>query len=72
VQIEVDPQLDGALVAALEPFLLRALHRRKDVHPALASSWRRAAARESVENDPFSRSRRYALSPRSTRGATRA
>ncbi len=33
------------------------------------SSWRRAAAREGVDNEPVAR---YARSPRSTRGATRA
>lgn len=34
------------------------------------SAWRRAAAQEAVDGEPFSDD--YALSPRSTRGATRA
>ena len=35
-------------------------------------AWSSAAAREAVENDPGDADPRYALSPRSTRGATRA
>jgi hypothetical protein len=41
--------------------------------PLLArGAWSSAAAREAVENDPADADPRYALSPRSTRGATRA
>jgi hypothetical protein len=40
-------------------------------HPrGYESAWRRAASREAVDNHPMAQ--RYARSPRSTRGATRA
>lgn len=70
MQIDVDPPLEPVLVEALRPLVLEMLRSNDRPHPALASAWRRAAACESVENDLLRP--RYALSPRSTRGATRA
>jgi hypothetical protein len=59
--------------------LLRALGDGGVLEPAASAAardaWRRAAAHEAVDNDPESRGDAepgYALSPRSTRGATRA
>jgi hypothetical protein len=69
VKLDVDPPLDDALLAGLEPVLRDALA-RPETHPSYASAWRRAAAREAVGNE--SRPPAYALSPRRTRGATRA
>ena len=66
---DADPPLDDALLAGLEPVLWKALA-RPETHPSYVSAWRRAAARESVGTEP--RPRAYALSPRRTRGATRA
>jgi hypothetical protein len=70
VQLEADPPLDDTLLAALEPFVLEASHRQSRASSAYVSAWRRAAACESVANEP--KWTRYALSPRSTRGAARA
>jgi hypothetical protein len=70
VQLEADPPVDEALLAALEPLVVAATRQRKRGRSDDVSAWRRAAARESVENDPMEAG--YAPSPRSTRGATRA
>jgi len=69
VKLDVDPPLGEALLAGLEPVLRDALA-RPETHPSYASAWRRTAVRESVGNEP--RPPAYALSPRRTRGATRA
>jgi hypothetical protein len=64
-EIRVEPPLgeheELALQLALGAIPLRA-----------REAWSSAAAREAVENDPADVDPRYALSPRSTRGATRA
>jgi hypothetical protein len=70
MRIEVDPPLSRAERVALEVALARAevtLEERPADH---LSRWRRTAAREAVENEPARAG--YALSPRSTLGATRA
>jgi hypothetical protein len=68
VHLEVNPPLeDGerrALLVALE-----LAGRGMDPDDPYRQAWRAAAAREAVDDEPeFG----YALSPRSTRGATRA
>jgi len=68
VDIDATPAVTGterdALLAALE---------RTDVHPSgtlpYESTWRLAGLREAADEDEDAR---YAFSPRSTRGATRA
>ena len=70
MRIEIDPPLDEAMLASLEPVLRAGLLAAGTTHPSYASAWRRTAARESVGNEP--RPPAYALSPRRTRGATRA
>lgn len=50
--------------------LARAALRLDGPSEAYASPWRRRAALEAVDNEP--EPTRYARSPRSTRGATRA
>jgi hypothetical protein len=66
---EVVPPVSEGESAALRRGLA-ALGVRLDWQPeAYRSAWRRAALRESTDNEPVPR---YALSPRSTRGATRA
>jgi hypothetical protein len=70
--LEVRPPLGDSELAAIRVALTRA-SLPLDQQPALyASSWRRAALREAVDDEPERQSRRHALSPRSTRGATRA
>jgi hypothetical protein len=69
VDVEAVPPLDGpgqrAVIAALERAGVRV-----EVAPATyGSAWRAAALREGAEGDE---AEDYALSPRSTRGATRA
>jgi hypothetical protein len=70
VRIDVVPPVDEALLESVEPLLRDALAPPAATHTSHGSAWRRAAARESVRNEP--RAPLYALSPRSTRGATRA
>jgi hypothetical protein len=67
--LEVDPPVADAEREALVVALRRVgvgLERRSPSHD---SAWRQAAAREAVDPEP---GERYAPSPRSTRGATRA
>ena len=67
--IEVVPPLSDDESVALRRALVT-LGVRLDGQPeAYRSAWRRTALREATENEPAPR---YALSPRSTRGATRA
>ena len=69
--IELDPRLEAHELTAVRHALGRAGIRFDSLQPASSSSaWRRAALREGVEVEL--RPDRYALSPRSTRGATRA
>ena len=68
--LEVRPTVPESHVALIERALARA-GIRADGRPALYdSAWRRAGAREAVDNEPATA--RYARSPRSIRGATRA
>jgi hypothetical protein len=70
MQLDVQPVPSADEVLAIGRALERAgvpLGRRP---AAYASAWRRAAAREAVAEWPVRPS--YALSPRRTRGATRA
>lgn len=70
MSLELTPGVDGLDAAALTS-ALGAAGLRLDPRPeAAVSAWTRAALREAVENEPASA--RQALSPRSTRGATRA
>jgi hypothetical protein len=70
MRIEVDPPVSGAEHAVVEVALARAGVLLPERPAGYLSRWRRTAAREAVENEPARAS--YALSPRSTRGATRA
>jgi hypothetical protein len=73
VDIEVVPPLGETEQQAVRHALVRAGIRLDALALPYLSAWRRAAALESVDNEPdASRSGRYAPSPRSTRGATRA
>ena len=64
----VPPVAEGESVALRRG--LATLGLRLDGQPeAYRSAWRRAALREATDNEPAPR---YAPSPRSTRGATRA
>jgi hypothetical protein len=68
--LEIDPTVPEAAQTAVVRALATAgvrMQREPDVY---ASPWRRAGAREAVECQPPVA--RYAPSPRSTRGATRA
>ena len=70
VRLELRPDVDGLDQSALRNALAAAgigLDPRRG--PAVGA-WVRAALREAVENEPVPA--RQALSPRSTRGATRA
>ena len=69
--IDVVPPLGPAEQQVVTIGLARAGMRLDGVHVAYASAWRRAAAREAVDSTPPAPAR-YAPSPRSTRGATRA
>ena len=70
VRLETDPPLAPAELAVVRLALTRSGISVDKPPEAYTSRWKRAAAREAVENeDPRAR---YALSPRSTRGATRA
>jgi hypothetical protein len=67
--IEVVPPVPESESAALHR-ALATLGVRLDGQPeAYRSAWRRTALREATDNEPVPR---YAPSPRSTRGATRA
>jgi hypothetical protein len=68
--LEIEPQPDDQELAALRDALAR-LEIRPDAEPGVyRSGWRRAAVLEAVKG--VSPPGRYALSPRRTRGATRA
>ncbi len=70
MRLELTPGVDGLDEAALRK-ALAAAGIKLDLRPGSAlGAWTRAALREGVENEPASA--RQALSPRRTRGATRA
>jgi hypothetical protein len=70
VPIDVRPPLPDDARAALERALADAGEAVEDQPSAYRNAWRRAAALEAADGEPDEDG--YALSPRSTRGATRA
>jgi hypothetical protein len=68
--LDSDPPLDRQALAAVSLALARAGVQVEQRPAAYSSPWRRTAAREAVEGTPARSA--YALSPRRTRGATRA
>jgi hypothetical protein len=70
VPIDVRPPLPDEARDALERALVEAGEALEEQPSAYRSAWRRAAALEAVDVEPDEDG--YALSPRSTRGATRA
>jgi hypothetical protein len=71
MRLEVDPPVSDDQLAVLHRALASSGLRLDGTPPAFSSAWLKSAFREGVES-AFSPARRYALSPRSTRGATRA
>lgn len=70
VRLEAIPPLPDSELAALRVALTRADVRLDGQPPVYTSKWRRVAMREAVDKGP--ELVRYARSPRSTPGATRA
>jgi hypothetical protein len=70
VNLRADPPLDERDAVVVGRALELAIGSLATRSPAATSEWRRAAAREAVEGEL--EDARYAPSPRSTRGATRA
>lgn len=70
MQLEVHPPLPESQQAGLRQALALAGVRIAVTQEALNGAWFRAAVREAVDREPVVA--RYAPSPRSTRGATRA
>lgn len=70
MKLVVVPAVTPSELAAVRQALADAEIRLDDVPETYASSWFRAAVREAVDSQPAAA--RHALSPRSTRGATRA
>ncbi|HEU0337452.1 MAG TPA: hypothetical protein VFR43_12895 [Gaiellaceae bacterium] len=70
MEIEVVPAVGERERAVLVAALTRAGVEPDGRPPAYASRWRRAGLAEALEREPARRA--YALSPRSSRGATRA
>lgn len=68
--LEITPHLGDAEREALRVALDRAGVSLEPRPRGDESAWRRAGSREAVDNEPAAQ--RYARSPRSTRGATRA
>jgi hypothetical protein len=66
------PALTGEDLAALEGVLARIGLSADDPSAAEESRWAHTARHEAVDSADASEDERYALSPRSTRGATRA
>lgn len=69
-RLDVDPPVSDAELVVLRRALASSGLRLDVTPPAFSSAWLKSALREGVESSPSAR--RYALSPRSTRGATRA
>jgi hypothetical protein len=70
VQLEVVPAVGERERAVIVAALTRAGVEPDDRPQAYSSRWRRAGLAEALERAPARRA--YALSPRSSRGATRA
>jgi hypothetical protein len=70
LRLEVHPPLQETALAALRNALVGAGVGLDGKPGIYTSAWRAAAACEAVQNEP--ESKRYARSPRRTRGATRA
>jgi hypothetical protein len=70
MRLELTPDVDGLDDGALRNALAEAGIRTDARRAPAVGAWMRAALREAVENEPVPA--RQALSPRSTRGATRA
>jgi hypothetical protein len=68
--LEAIPPLADSELAAIRVALTRADVRLDGQPPVYTSEWRRSGMREAVDNEP--EIARYARSPRSTPGATRA
>ena len=68
--LAVDPPISEAERDTLKLALTRSGIRLDELPDAYAGAWKRAAAREGVDNEAALA--RHARSPRSTRGATRA
>jgi hypothetical protein len=71
VRLDVVPSVSDTELAVIELALSRSGTTLDPTPAAQRARWSRAAAREAVEATP-SLPARYACSPRSTRGATRA
>ena len=72
MRLEVDPAVSEDELAVIRRALARSDLRLEDATPdVFSSAWWRTAVREAVDRDSESAAD-YALSPRSTRGATRA
>lgn len=70
MQVEIVPPLGERERRAVGHALAGLGVRLDGLPPAYLSPWRHTAAREAISSEP--EEERYALSPRSTRGATRA
>jgi hypothetical protein len=68
--LDITPQVDDVEREALRVALNRAGVSFEPRPRGYESAWRRVASLEAVDNEPVVR--RYARSPRSTRGATNA
>jgi hypothetical protein len=72
VALDVVPALPEPELTAIRRVLSRAGVQLDGQPESYLSAWRRASAREAVDNEPARVRVSYARSPRSTRGATRA
>jgi hypothetical protein len=72
VALEIVPEPAEQELTAIRHALSRAGVRLDGQPESYLSGWRRASAREGVDNEPAPVRTGYARSPRSTRGATRA
>ena len=70
MRVEAIPPLADSELAAIRVALARADVGLDEQPRVYASKWRKAAVREAADNEP--ETVRYARSPRSTPGATRA
>lgn len=70
LELEAIPPLSDGELAAIRLALVRAAVPLDGQPPVYTSKWRRVAVREAVDKEPAVV--RYARSPRSTPGATRA
>jgi hypothetical protein len=70
--LHVVPALPEPELTAIRQALSRAGVRLEGRPEGYLSAWRRASAREAVDNEPTPVRAGYVRSPRSTRGATRA